>query len=80
MANHRIGDAGTQAILEFVGKNDRKQQKSAKPKFDTEEQVAEETSADEVTEEKVTEEVSATAEAEAGDLGDAAEEESDSKE
>ncbi len=36
LANHRIGDAGTQAILELVGKNDRKQIKSARPKFDSE--------------------------------------------
>jgi large subunit ribosomal protein L17 len=35
LANHRVGDAGTRAILEFVGKHDRKQQKSDKPKFDS---------------------------------------------
>jgi large subunit ribosomal protein L17 len=30
----RLGDAGTQAILEFVGNNDRKVQRSAAPKFE----------------------------------------------
>jgi len=35
LATPRLGDAGTQAIIEFVGKNDRKQQKSIKPSFDT---------------------------------------------
>lgn len=29
----RLGDAGTRAILEFVGKNDRKVEKSTKPAF-----------------------------------------------
>ena len=55
LANHRIGDAGTQAILEFVGKNDRKQQKSAKPKFATD---------DPADETEQVEEISATAAAE----------------
>jgi large subunit ribosomal protein L17 len=53
LANHRVGDAGTRAILEFVGKHDRKQQKSDKPKFDSddvepqdEDQAAPETDAE----------------------------------
>lgn len=33
LAQPRLGDAGTQAILEFVGKNDRVVEKSAKPAF-----------------------------------------------
>ena len=33
LANVRLGDAGAQAILEFVGKNDRVKQKSQKPAF-----------------------------------------------
>jgi len=33
LANVRLGDAGAQAILEFVGKNDRIKQKSQKPTF-----------------------------------------------
>lgn len=34
LANPRLGDAGTQAILEFVGVHDRVTQKSKKPAFD----------------------------------------------
>ena len=33
LATPRLGDAGTRAILEFVGRNDRVQQKSEKPQF-----------------------------------------------
>ncbi|MEM7454663.1 MAG: L17 family ribosomal protein [Planctomycetota bacterium] len=33
LAKPRLGDAGVQAILEFVGKNDRVSQKSEKPAF-----------------------------------------------
>lgn len=33
LAAPRLGDAGTQAILEFVGKNDRIKKKSVKPAF-----------------------------------------------
>ena len=35
LATPRLGDAGTRAILEFVGKNDRAVQKAAKPAFDS---------------------------------------------
>ena len=34
MAMPRLGDAGAQAILELVGKNDKVKQKSAKPSFE----------------------------------------------
>lgn len=34
LANPRLGDAGVQAILEFVGVRDREVQKSVKPAFD----------------------------------------------
>jgi large subunit ribosomal protein L17 len=34
LAKPRLGDAGTRAILEFVGKNDRVRKKSTKPSFD----------------------------------------------
>jgi large subunit ribosomal protein L17 len=37
LATPRLGDAGTRAILEFVGKNDRVKKKSVKPAFATEE-------------------------------------------
>jgi large subunit ribosomal protein L17 len=42
LATPRLGDAGTRAILEFVGKNDRVKKKSVKPSFaaDTEEVAA----------------------------------------
>ncbi len=36
LAGHRLGDAGTQAILEFVGTHDREQRKSQKPAFEDE--------------------------------------------
>lgn len=55
LSQPRLGDAGTQAILEFVGKNDRVVEKSAKPAFATDEDepkteekpAAEEAAADE---------------------------------
>lgn len=42
LATPRLGDAGTRAILEFVGKNDRVKKKSIKPSFaaDAEEATA----------------------------------------
>lgn len=36
LAKPRLGDAGTRAILEFVGQNDRVPQKSQKPSFNEE--------------------------------------------
>jgi large subunit ribosomal protein L17 len=35
LAKPRLGDAGTRAIIEFVGKNDRVKKKSQRPVFDT---------------------------------------------
>ncbi len=35
LATPRLGDAGTRAILELVGKNDRVRKKSTKPSFDS---------------------------------------------
>jgi large subunit ribosomal protein L17 len=35
LAKPRLGDAGTRAILELVGKNDRVRRVSARPAFDT---------------------------------------------
>jgi large subunit ribosomal protein L17 len=35
LAKPRLGDAGTRAILEFVGKNDRVHKKAARPSFET---------------------------------------------
>lgn len=54
LAQPRLGDAGTRAILEFVGVRDRVTQKSEKPSFDA---PADE-STDEVADEAVTTEAS----------------------
>jgi large subunit ribosomal protein L17 len=35
LAKPRLGDAGTRAIIEFVGNNDRVSQKSPKPSFES---------------------------------------------
>ena len=53
LATPRLGDAGAQAILEFVGKNDRIRQKSEKPAFDDDavEETADESVEDEVVDE-----------------------------
>lgn len=37
LSKPRLGDAGTRAILEFVGKNDRVHKKAARPLFDSDE-------------------------------------------
>ena len=48
LANVRLGDAGTQAILEFVGQNDRIKKKTpaSKPVIEDDEPVAEEPAAE----------------------------------
>lgn len=51
LAQPRLGDAGQQVILEFVGVRDRVTTKSAKPAFDTESPVEDESPADETSEE-----------------------------
>jgi len=69
LAEPRLGDAGARAILEFVGKNDRVVEKSAKPAFDASDDepvtevapAADETSEDTTAQEATSEE---TAEAE----------------
>jgi large subunit ribosomal protein L17 len=43
----RLGDAGTRAILEFVGKNDRVHKKAVRPSFDTDETAGGESTASE---------------------------------
>ena len=78
MAKPRLGDAGKQALLEFVGKHDRVAQKSEKPTFVDDSQVEDEktneVTKDEApaTEEAVTDEAAADEQAAAED-GDAAE-------
>lgn len=46
LATPRLGDAGAQAILEFVGKNDRASQKSQRPEFDQPEAESDEPTAE----------------------------------
>ncbi|MGD0383723.1 MAG: bL17 family ribosomal protein [Thermoguttaceae bacterium] len=41
----RLGDAGTRAILELVGKNDRVHKKAVRPSFDTDESAKDESTA-----------------------------------
>jgi large subunit ribosomal protein L17 len=45
LAKPRLGDAGTRAILEFVGVHDRKRRKAARPAFEGETATAQETTA-----------------------------------
>ena len=56
LAVPRLGDAGTRAILEFVGKNDRVVKRSEKPEFSSDEDSAEEDSDSETVAEAETEE------------------------
>lgn len=56
LAQPRLGDAGTRAILEFVGTHDRVVKTSEKPVFSDEEDL-EETAQDEISAEDVTEDV-----------------------
>ena len=51
LANPRLGDAGTRAILEFVGVRDRVRRESVRPSFD-EDLAEEETAAEETAEEE----------------------------
>ena len=50
LAKPRLGDAGTRAILEFVGVRDRVSRKSAAPKFDSEEEQSSEAPLEDVSE------------------------------
>ena len=90
LAGVRLGDAGAQAVIEFVGKNDRVKQAATavKPAFaaDTEEAASEKPAAEEVKEEKPADEPAAdepaaeakeeaaTKEADSSDEADAAKE------
>ena len=69
LANVRLGDAGTQAILEFVGQNDRIKKKTtaSKPVIEDDEPVAEEP----VAEEPAAETEEPAAEADAPETDDA---------
>ena len=69
LAQPRLGDGGTQAILEFVGVRDRVVERSQKPAFDD----TDETPVDETTEEQEASEATADEEA-AAEGSDAADE------
>ena len=58
LAKVRLGDAGVQAVLEFVGANDRTSGQAPKPAFeaDAEETPVDEVQADEASAEESTEE------------------------
>ena len=47
LATPRLGDAGEQAILEFVGKNDRVKRKAERPSFESDEPETDESPVDE---------------------------------
>lgn len=64
LATPRLGDAGARAILEFVGVNDRVSQKSEKPAFDDEDEVADE-AVEESADETPTEDTEESADEEA---------------
>jgi large subunit ribosomal protein L17 len=49
LAKPRLGDAGTRAILEFVGRNDRVRKKAARPAFESEPSQAKPAAAEEST-------------------------------
>lgn len=60
LAKPRLGDAGTRAIIEFVGRNDRVTVKSEKPAFDSD--PVEETPKEEAPKEEAVEETNEAAE------------------
>ena len=81
LAQPRLGDAGEQAMLEFVGVRDRVVQRSEKPAFEDVEETAaseEDSSADDAAE-SVDEEVTADESAEAEDGESAQQDEADEK-
>lgn len=65
LARPRLGDAGQQAVLEFVGVRDRVKQVSERPAFDDDEIEEEETPATETDEEEAVDETDAGDEPEA---------------
>jgi len=73
LAKPRLGDAGVQAILEFVGRNDRVQRKAPKPAFDADEEPMDVKDAAEPEEEDVEEQAGA------GEAADDAEDEKQEK-
>lgn len=80
LAQPRLGDAGTRAILEFVGVRDRVVERSEKPAFEDSEEAAEQDEAAEAAEESVdTEEAAADEAAESAEAADEGEEKKDAE-
>ena len=61
LATPRLGDAGTRAILEFVGKHDRVIKRSEKPEFGSDDESSDEDEVEAVDEVATEEEASSTA-------------------
>ena len=75
LANVRLGDAGAQAILEFVGQHDRVKQKSQKPAFvDNDDAASDEEAAEETTDDSAAAAATAGTAAAAGAAATATEE------
>ena len=78
LAKPRLGDAGLQGIIEFVGVHDRVKQETQKPAFDSMDDEVEETPAVEEDAEEATDEAAVSDDAEASAEGaDATEESTD---
>jgi large subunit ribosomal protein L17 len=75
LATPRLGDAGTRAILEFVGKNDRVIKRSEKPQFGADEDTEEAASSEEAVEEAAPtdEEVAESTSTESAEIDESAE-------
>lgn len=67
LASPRLGDAGTRAILEFVGKHDRVSQKSEKPAFADDDETTQSPAAEESPQSESAPAAEETAEAESGE-------------
>lgn len=73
LAEYRLGDAGTQAILEFVGTHDRITESSAKPAFGDDDEVTEDVvdeAVEDATDEVAEDDAAADETPEAGDDAD----------
>ena len=80
LAGHRLGDAGTQAILEFVGTHDREQRKAEKPAFEDEPQQDDAEAVGPEADEQSQAETDEQAEVNAGDQVEDAADEKDASE
>ncbi len=80
LAKPRLGDAGAQAILEFVGRNDRVAETSQKPEFDMEDEVADDSVESQVEDDDQTEESDVEADAADEVVDEAADDSEEEKE